>query len=142
MGKPYKKRFIYQTTTIINTYNYSLDFYRKYDVTNIECLDDNRLLMSGEAIEKEERITKPSQLGAFVLSFSRRIMLTYFKAIDPSLKSNVFTYTDTDSLHITGENHKKLLEMGYIKTKKEAKLGYLCSDIKNEGIIISENNLA
>jgi hypothetical protein len=69
-------------------------------------------------------------------------MLNYCKAIDPSLKSNVFTYTDTDSLHITGENHKKLFEMGYIVTKNNSKLGYLCSDIKNEGIIISENNLA
>jgi hypothetical protein len=32
--------------------------------------------------------------------------------------------------------------MGYIKEKKNASLGYLCSDIKNEGIIIYEKNIA
>ena len=36
----------------------------------------------------------------------------------------------------------KLEKLGMIKTKHEASLGYLCSDIDNEGIIIYENNLA
>ena len=53
-----------------------------------------------------------------------------------------FTYTDTDSIHIMGKDYKKLVELGYIKDKKESSLGYLCSDIDNEGVIIYEKNLA
>ena len=36
----------------------------------------------------------------------------------------------------------KLEELEYIKDKVFSKLGYLCSDIDHEGIIISEKNLA
>ena len=68
--------------------------------------------------------------------------MNYMKAVDPTLKTHIFTYTDTDSLHILGEHKNKLEKMGMIKTKKEASLGYLCSDIDNEGVIIYENNLA
>ena len=64
------------------------------------------------------------------------------KAIDPTLKTHIFTYTDTDSLHILGERKNKLEKLGMIKSKEDASLGYLCSDIDNEGIIIYENNLA
>ena len=81
-------------------------------------------------------------MSAFVLAYSRRIMLYYMKAIDPTLQSLIFTYSDTDSLHITGDKYYKLLELGYGKEKKKAKLGYLCSDIKNEGLIFYEKNIA
>ncbi len=64
------------------------------------------------------------------------------KAIDPTLKSMIFTYTDTDSLHILGKDAQKLEELGYIKSKHESKLGYLCADINDEGIITKEINLA
>ncbi len=64
------------------------------------------------------------------------------KAIDPTLKSMIFTYTDTDSLHILGKDAQKLEELGYIKSKNESKLGYLCADINDEGIITKEINLA
>jgi hypothetical protein len=43
---------------------------------------------------------------------------------------------------MTGENYFKLLQMGYIKEKSNAQLGYLCSDIKNEGLIFYEKNHA
>ena len=36
------------------------------------------------------------------------------KIIDPSLKTPIFTYTDTDSLHISGEHEMKLRELGYV----------------------------
>ena len=67
-------------------------------------------------------MTKPCQLGAFVLAFSRQIMLNYMKAIDPSLKTPIFTHTD--SLHILGEHEMKLRELGYIKNKNESSLGF------------------
>jgi len=140
-GKTLQKA-IYNTTTIINNYQELLKFWREYDVTDISVLDENKLLLSGTAIDKETKITKPCQLGSFVLAFSRQIMLNYMKAIDPTLKTPIFTYTDTDSLHILGEHEMKLRELGYIKNKNDASLGYLCSDVDNEGIIIYENNLA
>jgi hypothetical protein len=45
-------------------------------------------------------------------------------------------------LHISGEAYFKLKAKGLIKTKADAQLGYLCSDIKNEGVILREMNLA
>ena len=35
-------------------------------------------------------------------------MLTFIKAIDPTLKSLAFTYTDTDSVHVTGKAYEIL----------------------------------
>jgi len=63
------------------------------------------------------------------------------KAMDPTLTKLTFTYTDTDSLHIKGPYYFKLKEMGYIKPKSECQLGYLCSDIDDEGLIIKEKNI-
>ena len=60
--------------------------------------------------------------------------------IDPTLQSMCFTYTDTDSLHISGKDYKKLLQADVIRRKDKAELGLLCSDIKKEGLIIKEIN--
>ena len=136
------QRAIYENTAIINDYNQLLDFFKDYEITDINMLSDSKLLLTGTALNKQEKITKPSQLGAFVLSYSRQIMMNYFKAIDPTLKTHIFSYTDTDSAHILGHHAKLLAEKGMIKPKNEASLGYLCSDIDDEGIIIYENNLA
>jgi hypothetical protein len=136
------QRAIYENTAIINNYNELLDFFKNYEISDINVLSDSKLLLTGITLNKQEKITKPSQLGAFVLSYSRQIMMNYMKAIDPTLKTHVFTYTDTDSLHMLGNHAQKLREMGMIKPKNEASLGYLCSDIDDEGIIIYENNLA
>lgn len=131
------QRAIFQTTNVINDYNELLDFFKNYEITDHNILSENKLLLSGITLDKESKITKPCQLGAFVLSYSREIMLNYMKIIDPTLKTHVFSYTDTDSLHIMGEHYKKLLELGMI----EDSLGYLDNDIKKDGIIIYENNL-
>jgi hypothetical protein len=136
------QRAIYENTAIINNYNELLDFFKNYEISDINILSESKLILTGITLNKQEKITKPSQLGAFVLSYSRQIMMNYMKAIDPTLKTHVFTYTDTDSLHMLGNHAQKLREMGMIKPKNEASLGYLCSDISDEGIIIYENNLA
>src|SRR3982751_1875362 len=64
------------------------------------------------------------------------------KAIDPTFKKMPFTYSDTDSMHLIGSDYIKLKKLGYIRSKSDSQLGYLCSDIDGEGIIISEKNLA
>jgi hypothetical protein len=141
-GKTLQKAIFSVTKVVNNVFEFN-KFVSEHDLNEFSALD-NKLLVTGEvkSVKKTDKITKPCQLGAFVLAYSRRIMLTYMKAVDPSLKSCVFTYSDTDSLHITGESYFKLLELGYIKEKKKAQLGYLCSDIKNEGLIFYEKNLA
>ncbi len=78
-----------------------------YEITDISILDDNKLLISGTAIKKETKIIKPCHLGSFVLAYSRQITLLYMKAIDPTLKTLIFSYTDTDSLHILSKDEIK-----------------------------------
>ena len=120
------------------------EFLCKFNLTDYKIVNDNKLIMTGsvKGERRVDKITKPRQLGAFVTAYSRRIMLFYMKEIDPTLQSMIFTYTDTDSLHISGQAYLDLMAKGLIKTKKEAELGYLCSDIKNEGVILKEVNLA
>lgn len=58
--------------------------------------------------ETIERITKPSYLGAFVLAYSRRIMIEYMDRTNPNFANTTnlaeadtdFYYTDTDSIQI------------------------------------------
>ena len=135
------QRAIFEQTQIINNYNELLNFYKDYNVTNFDFLGEGKnakILMTGIISKQQEtKINKPCQPGAFVLAYSRKIMLTYIKAIDPTLKTHIFTYTDTDSLHIKGKYAQILFDLGYIKDKDNSELGYLCSDIDDEGIIIN-----
>ncbi len=140
-GKTLQKAIFSTTVFINNVFDYH-DFVHKYNITDWKILNDNKIMLTGDSKDREGRITKPCHLGTFVLAYSRKIMLTYMKAVDPTLKSIPFTYSDTDSLHIFGSAHKKLKELGYVMDKKDVTLGYLTSDIKDEGLIIHEINLA
>jgi hypothetical protein len=130
---------IMTTTAIVSTVKEFNAFCSKYDLSNFQLISNKSMMVTGEMqeSEREERINKPVQEGAFILSYTRRIMLNFVKACDPTLKSMVFLYTDTDSLHIPAKHYHTLKEKGYIVDKAGAKMGYLCSDIKNEGLIIS-----
>lgn len=130
-------------TEIVNNAIELNEFLLKYDLTDYHIVYD-KMLVSGttKGERKVKCINKPRQLGAFVTAYSRRIMLYYMKKIDPTLKEQIFTYTDTDSLHIRGDAYLKLLKEGMVKLKENAELGYLCSDIDGEGLILKEINLA
>ena len=134
----------FSDTIIVNNVKEFNSFCREHTLMDYKILSDNRFLLTGDVLDRNriDCVTKPKQLGGFVTAFSRRIMLKYMKAIDPTLKTNMFTYTDTDSMHITGQAYKKLKAMGYIVTSESSKLGYLCSDVDDEGVIIYEKNLA
>lgn len=136
------QRANFEKTIIVNSYQHLLDNLVENDITQIHYLKNDKLLITFTAKDKNDRITKPAQLGGFILSYSRRIMLDYMKVIDPSLKSMIFTYTDTDSLHLMAKDAQKLIDKGYIVSKKDAKLGYLCNDLDDDGIITKEINLA
>jgi hypothetical protein len=118
---------------------YQIKDWMFFDSDNGRCL---RLEGNLHGEKVEANIRKPRQLGAFILAYSRRLMIYYMKQIDPSLHSTIFTYHDTDSLHITGEAHQMLVEKGLYKSEEEAELGLLCNDIEDEGLIIYEKNIA
>lgn len=66
----------------------------------------NTWIVTGEAKDTKllnENISKPSQLGVFVLSYSRRLMMEYFDKLGClwNKNQNIF-YTDTDSIQIHG----------------------------------------
>ena len=91
----------------------------------------NRLILKGisKEINKNEIVNKPSQLGAFILSYSKRHMNNFNKVIDTDLSNNLLGYTDTDSLFIDGNCHKILEDNNLIGDE----LGYLNNDNKGDG---------
>jgi hypothetical protein len=134
-------RPITTTTAIVHTVQQFNEFCSKYDLCDWEAMSSDNLLVTGEipdvGLSRIEKVNKPVQMGAFILSYTRRIMLHFVKACDPTLRDPVFLYTDTDSLHIPCKHYQTLKEKGLIVDKKNSKMGYLCSDIANEGLIVS-----
>lgn len=114
-------------------------FEKECFLDNWIVLNNDTLILIGEKKDFEPCIRKPNYLGSFILGYSRRIMLDLFSELSPDLSKCPFTYTDTDSLHIKGKFYKKLLEKGLIDDNK---LGYCSNDIKEEGLIIKEINIA
>jgi len=121
--------------------NNSLDcwkFQKEYNVEQFVPMGD-KVLMVGSAYEnkRDESINKASQLGTFILSYSRRIMIDAMSAICPKMDSHFFYYTDTDSLHIPSSALPGLKEKGWL----EPVIGKLSDDCKG-GRVIRELNLA
>jgi hypothetical protein len=114
-----------------------------YQFLRTNKLDDyvnfgTKIMMTGETLEefKQGKINKPRQLGAFVLGYSRRIMLNAMSSIDPTLNTHFFNYTDTDSLHIPIDLLK------HCQNILGSSLGKLSNDIKKGGRIVFEKCLA
>lgn len=142
-GKTLQKAIFEESKICTNVAQVENFLYNKTNVTWTE-LSKDKYIFTGSVKDEydvDTKITKPNQMGAFVLGYSRQIMMKYFKAVDPSLQSLVFTYGDTDSMRVFGGEHQKLRDMGYIVPKKAATLGLLTSDIDDEGLIIYEKNL-
>ena len=102
-GKTLQKAIFNQTEIVNNIFEFNHFLLDKQTKNfNWMVLDDDHMIVSGEIKneQKTRHITKPCQLGAFVTAYSRKLMLFFMKAMDPTLKQLTFTYTDTDSLHI------------------------------------------
>ena len=138
-GKMLQKAHFKQTL-IANNMAEIFKFMDDYNFTDWHILTETKILLIGEAKEEIENevITKPAQYGAFVLSYSRRVMLFYNRLLTPDLKDFKVSYTDTDSLHIHAEDYFKLKESGFIRN---GELGFLSNDIKKDGMIFYEKNL-
>ena len=114
-----------------------LKFLNSYDLVSWKEFNNN-LIITGEKKDFKTCITKPSQFGAFVLAYSRRLCYNYFK--ECGLDKHFMIYGDTDSMYIFGEYHQKLLKNGYIRKDE---LGYLSNDAKgNEPLIIKQISLS
>lgn len=117
-------------------------FVTEYDLDDFYKLnDEGKYIIKGISKDRNATVTKPSQNGAFILSYSRSIMLNYMLILNPNLDENIISYTDTDCFHLNGDILKDLEKMNIHKTKKDSEFGLFCSDIKNEGIILREMNL-
>jgi hypothetical protein len=114
-------------------------FHGQFKTTDIQFVKDKVLCIGVPINEKvsDDRIRKPSQVGTFILSYSRTHMLEVMNDIEPGLQKHFFTYTDTDSLHIHASKLKGLEEKGWLKDG----LGMLSDDAKG-GKIFREINLA
>lgn len=124
---------------ICNNVDDYYDFIESFTTTDVMFLND-KIYIVGEPLNemiKDKRIRKPSQIGTFILAYSRRHMLDLMSAMCPKLDEHFFTYTDTDSLHIKNYLLPGLEEKGLLKKG----LGMLSDDAKG-GKIFKEINLA
>lgn len=148
-GKMYQKPR-YSKTFFVNVASDFNEIYTGYYITNIQedgtgkYIQDEKdpniihytggFIVKADARDEEIRqnaISKPAQHGAFVLSYSRKIMLDFIKQLNPDeTLEDMFYYTDTDSLITTYENSKRLdlskKGLGYLKNE----LGDNCKILK------------
>lgn len=132
-----KARF--EESKMCNNVDDVYEFLGQFEVSDVQFIHDKVILVGVPATIdiKDLRVKKPSQIGSFILSYSRRHMLDAMTAICPKLDSHFFTYTDTDSLHIHSSTLPGLKEKGWL----EKGLGKLSDDAKG-GKIFREINLA
>ena len=133
----------WDTNKIVKNIEDFYNFVKTYDLNDWNILNNDTLVLSGSLkndFHREKAINKPTHIGSFILSYSRRLMLNIMEKIDPTLQTPIFNYTDTDSLHISGESYEKLVSLGVVRDDKE-KLGYLSNDIDDDALIINEKAL-
>jgi hypothetical protein len=132
-----KARF--EENAICNSIKDVWKFESKYDTTDIIFIKDKVMMIGLPKTEElsDDKIRKPSQVGSFILAYSRRHMLKAMSDICPKLNEHFFTYTDTDSLHIHCSKLPGLEEKGWLSKG----LGQLSDDAKG-GRIFREINLA
>ena len=92
---------------------------------------EDRYWVVGEPLDQQTRddnVVKPNYMGAYILAYSREIMLDKFLQIDPTLQDPIMFYGDTDSLMFDAKHLSK------VPTGEE--LGDLSNDIDDDGLII------
>jgi hypothetical protein len=116
------QRPIYSKSSIIKNNSEYWQFRSNHIIKEIEEIGANIMLI-GEPRNEDKRekcISKPTHLGAFILAYSRRIMVNYMKQANPYFASedqekriaNDFYYTDTDSLQMHITNAKNMSGFG------------------------------
>ena len=133
------QRPINDKTEIISSNAEYWKFWGKHIIKNVEKVGETWAITGTpkELLLQEKCITKPTHLGAFILDYSRRIMLNFIKQSNPYFDSpdiskrieNDFYYTDTDSLQMHRRNAELLKNMG------SDDLGGIQDDLKGGKII-------
>jgi len=121
------QRPIYSKTINISSIAEYWKFFSTHIITDIFKLRDGIWEISGSPIDTkkiEKQISKPTQFGAFILAYSRRIMLNYMNEANPyfdhkdkpeNMKEQIdndFYYTDTDSLQMHQKNAHLIKNLG------------------------------
>ena len=118
-------------------------FLSQHVLTDWQLIEKNDemdyVILTGEKVNEKRISKKAIQLGSFVLGYSRRLWLQFLETIDPTIESEITTYLDTDSLHISGKHYDKLKKAKMIDNDK---LGFLSNDCKDNALIIKEINLS
>lgn len=133
------ERARFEETKLCNNIVDVWEFNKQFSMTDVQFIKD-KVVVIGMPIDdcvSIKRIRKPSQIGTFILSYSRTHMLDAMSSICPTLDKHFFTYTDTDSLHIHASTLPILEEKGWLSKG----LGQLSDDAKG-GRIFREINLA
>ena len=133
-GKNIQRPIVEQTKKIIGHKGY-WDFYGSHDITDLTKIDGKDIwFISGiprEQDKQEASISKPTHLGVFILSYSKKIMTEYMKEANPYFNShdvekrieNDFYYTDTDSLQMHQTHAHRMKRLG------DATLGGMTDDL-------------
>lgn len=129
------------------------DFLEQHHQVELHEVKENWVIASGQRKEKEKLMTKPSQLGAFVLAYSRLVMNDYFDKSDSyrrricslsteeplteeqldqirqSMRQSIY-YTDTDSMFLQRTLHWEDIQSDFVDG-----LGKLDDELKGGKIV-------
>ena len=119
------QRPIFNKTKNITSVSEYWKFFSQHYVDDIVKIRDGLYEVSGtprDIIDTEKQITKPTQMGAFILAYSRRIMMGYIKEANPYFDhqgkyqkeqiENDIHYTDTDSLQMKAGCAQRIKNLG------------------------------
>lgn len=122
------QRPIKDTTDIIRKESQLEEIRKKKSVQNYTILDENNVIVVSQKKDLNKTVSKPSQLGSFILAYSRLIMDRYMDEIDGyTNKENQPYYTDTDAIQVNSRVDEKLK-----KFRGTGNLGDLDLDIKGK----------
>ena len=132
------QRPVLESSVIIDSFESSVEFHKKYEWSGFELVGDDKILMTGLVKDFEGVCSKPVQVGSFILSYSRVIMREYMDLVDEyrwidnvkSMKRS-FYYTDTDCIWISSFQRYKLAhrigeELGDVEDELEGGICYDC----------------
>lgn len=131
---------IMERTAIAGCINEVSEFERECDLEEVIWLPDfSKVILKGGVRDKSSTIKKPSQMGAFVLSYSRTVMERKINDLDEHRltnrelsRPNTLCYTDTDSLHLWAYSRERGERIQGTFSKE---LGALSNDFKDGGKI-------
>jgi hypothetical protein len=134
------QRPIYNKSKMISDNTEYWKFWGNHHVSDITQLGDNWIISGIPKNESKEEhcISKPTHLGAFILAYSRRIMVNYMKEanphfdsvdVDKQIKNDIY-YTDTDSLQMHVKNARLMERLG------DKSLGGITDDLGDDCKII------